>query len=281
MLRRICNTASNSWRYLKREGLGRFTVRLFKEIPYRLRRGKSWFRNQLVGYFVEICGNSWRLDGLRFSLNTPAISRSIKSRFVWGTYEDRERRLIARHIRPDLPVIEGGGSIGVISCLINRLLKDTAQHVVIEANPELISILTKNRNLNGCKFEIVCAALDEHGPTVTFYLHKLSVGGSAQRATGKPVTVPTVTVQGLLNKKNWKCISLVLDIEGAEIDLITMEGEVLKNHVAVLIVEMHTMISKESEIAAALMKIESLGFTLRERAVDVYAYYNERLLSHS
>lgn len=279
MLKKLKTTASNSFRYLKREGIGKFTSRLLKEIPYRLRRGRSWCRNQLVGHVVELCGNSWKLDGLRFSFDTPAISRTIKSRFVWGTYEDRERKLIARHVRPDLPVIEGGGSIGVISCLTNRLLKRPADHIVIEANPELIGILTKNRDLNGCKFDITCAALDQHGPTVTFYLHKLSVGGSAQRATGKPVTVPAVTVKGLLEKHHWQKISLVLDIEGAEIDLVNMESETLKHHVAILIIEMHPMISKQEEIDAALKKIEGLGFTLKDRALDVYAYYNERLLS--
>ena len=42
---------------------------------------------------------------------------------------------IARSLRRDLPVVELGGSIGVVACVTNRLLKDRKAHLVVEANP--------------------------------------------------------------------------------------------------------------------------------------------------
>jgi FkbM family methyltransferase len=273
------STAINAFRYLRRKGLKRFFLRIVEEIPYSAKRTYYWFKFQLTGRFVELCGNKWQLDGLTFSLDAPPIVTSLKGRFFWNTYEDRERTLVKKHILPNLPVIEGGGSIGVISCLTNSLLKNPEKHLVVEANPDLFAILKKNRDLNHCQFEIVEAAMDENGPTVTFYLHRKSVGSSAQRATEKAITMPAVTVAGLLKRTGWEKVSLVVDIEGAEIDLIKHESEALKNHVAVFIVEMHPMISSEAEIAEALATIERLGFTLKDRALDVYAYYNERLLA--
>jgi FkbM family methyltransferase len=279
MLHKISTTASNAGRYLRREGPTQFSKRLLQEIPFRLKRVKPFFKYELMGRYVELRGNAWTLDGLRFSLDDPALVTSLKSRFFWGTYEDRERKLVKKHVIPDLPVIEGGGSIGVISCVTNKLLKDPTKHLVVEANPQLLHVLAHNRDQNGCKFEIVHAALDPHGPTVTFHIHKKFVGGSVQRVTGQPITVDAVTVGGLLRKMNWEKISLVLDIEGAEIDLIHKEADALKNHVAVIIVEMHPMISGAEEIAGALKKLEELGFTYQDRALDVYTYYNTRLVS--
>ena len=278
MFSRIHHVSANSWKYFKREGTRGFLIRLAKEVPYRLSRCRSWFRNQLVGQFVEVCGNKWKLDGLTYSFDTPAISRTVKSRFVWGTYEDKERRLVEQHVPADLPVIEGGGSIGVISNVINRKLSHPENHIVIEANPDLLPVLEANRTLNDAKYEIVHAALDPNGPEVTFYLHKLSVGGSVQRATGSAVTVPAVTVGGLIKEKGWDKVSLVIDIEGGELDLIEKEQEVLKNHVAVFIVEVHHMISDAQDIKKAIQTIERLGFTFKEEQTDVYVYYNENLL---
>ncbi|MEK7563579.1 MAG: FkbM family methyltransferase [Patescibacteria group bacterium] len=277
MLARIRKAAAHTWAYFLREGPLKLLRRIVKEIPYRLRRTKSWWRQHFVGYCIELLGNSWKLDGLRFSLNDPSIARKLKSRFFWGTYENKERRLVRKHLPRDLPVIEGGGSIGVVSCVMNSLLKHPEDHVVIEANPRLIGILTKNRDQNGCKFEIINAAVDQSGKDITFYLHEKFVGGSAQRKTETPVTVPSINIKDILEKKGWKKASLVLDIEGAEIDLIDKEADVLQKLIAVLIVEMHDMISKPSDIVASLSRLVELGFELKERQMDVYVYYNARL----
>lgn len=277
MLSRIRKAAAHAWAYFRREGFLNLLRRIAKEIPYRLRRTRSWWSQHFIGYCIELLGNSWRLDGLKFSLDDPSIARKLKSRFFWGTYEDKERRLVRKHLPRDLPVIEGGGSIGVVSCVMNSLLEHPEDHVVIEANPRLIAILTKNRDRNRRKFEIINAAVDQSGKDVTFYLHEKFVGGSAQRKTDTPVTVPSITVRQVLNKKGWKKVSLVLDIEGAEIDLIEKEADVLKKHVAVIIVEMHDMISDPADIKAALAKLETLGFEMKERQMDVYVYANTNL----
>lgn len=263
--------------YLQREGFLKFLRRMGKEIPYRLRRTRSWWSQYFIGRCIEILGDAWTLDGLRFSLRDPSIATKLKSRFFWNTYEDKKRRLVRKHLDPALPVIEGGGSIGVVSCVINRLLKSPQNHVVIEANPRLIGILTENRDRNRCEFEIINAAVDQSGKDITFYLHEKFVGGSAQRKTETPVTVPSVNVKRVLDKKGWEKASLVIDIEGAEIDLIEKEADVLKKHIAVIIVEMHDMISDPGDIKTALEKLETLGFELKERQMDVYVFANPNL----
>ena len=64
----------------------------------------------------------------------------------------------ALYVDPNLPVIEFGGCIGVISCLTNKKIKDKKKHIVVEAQPYLIETLKKNRNNNDCKlvYQLFC-----------------------------------------------------------------------------------------------------------------------------
>src|SRR2546426_6211274 len=84
------------------------------------------------GRLIEIRGNNVSIDGCTFSLESPAIATQSKSRFMFGQYERPEREAIRRFLDPTLPVVEFGGSIGVLSCLTNRRLSDPQRHVVIE-----------------------------------------------------------------------------------------------------------------------------------------------------
>lgn len=267
--------ASASLAYLQKEGLGRFARRVFQELAHRAKRARSFSRRYIAGRWVELRGDEWELDGMMFSLSSPGIATHYKNRFVSGGHEDKERRLVVKHVRRDLPVIEGGGCVGVVSCVTNRLLKDPTRHIVVEANPKLWDVLKKNRDRNGCKFDVVEAAFDENGPQVTFHIHKLFVGGSVQRETDEKVTVPAVTLRGLLQKTGWNAVTFVLDIEGGEIDLMEKEMDVLRDHVKVFIVEMHPAISGDRAIADAMSMLERAGFTFVDRETDVYVFTKE------
>lgn len=263
---------SNAFKYLQREGLQPFLVRAAQELSHRAYTAKSYARRYVTGRFVEFCGNTWTLDDCTFSFDSPAIATEYKNRFVSGKYEDKERRLVRKYVDPSLPVIEGGGCLGVVSCVTNKLLRDPTKHVVVEAHPDLWEVLEANRNRNGCGFEIIRGAFDQSGTSVTFHIHKLFVGGSVQRKTERSVTVPAVTVRSLLQKTGWDRVNLVLDIEGAEIDLFEKEADAIRDHVAVIIVEMHPVISGEQAVARALQTVERLGFVFKERQEDVYVY---------
>lgn len=265
-------TLSRASQYLRKEGLTHFGRRALRECRYRLRRVNHWCRKTPVGFLAECRGNRWTLDGLTFSLDAPGITTQLKSGFVWGTYERNERDLVARYLRRDLPVIEGGACIGVVACVTNRLLDDPTKHVVIEANPELLPTLTKNRDQNDCKFEIVHAAIDQHGAAVTFHIFRNFLGGSVQLPSKKQVTVPAVTIGSLIKERGWDQFSLILDIEGAEIDLINEEAQILRDHVAVMIVEMHPGTTGEQSVTDAIATLERLGFSVREQRDTVYVF---------
>ena len=94
-----------------------------------------------------------------FRSTRPSVNRAQK----WGLYtephEPHERALLKRWLPKDLPIVEFGGGIGVVSCSANRRLDRPEQHIVIEANPAVTPLLEQNRDLNGCRFQVKNMAL--------------------------------------------------------------------------------------------------------------------------
>ena len=102
-----------------------------------------------------------RLDGCRFRLDTPEVSDALRYLLLSGKHEKSERILVKKYVDADLPLVELGGALGVVSCVANKLLTRPDQHVVVAANPALIPILLDNRDRNGCRFTVVNRAIDQ------------------------------------------------------------------------------------------------------------------------
>ena len=144
----------------------------------------SWYLNNpwILGRLVELRGNRGLVDGLTFSLDSPAIKTRYKSGFFRGDYEAPECALLQQAVDPNLGVVEFGASIGVMACLTNRKLNDRKRHVVVEANALLIPVLENNREINNCGFQIINKAVAYGCDTIDFKLHDWFVGGSVQGA---------------------------------------------------------------------------------------------------
>ena len=267
----------DAWRYFCANGPLKFLYQTRKEF-YRRFIGitKDRFYS---GRIVELLGNRWRLNGLLFFLNNSAIETRLKSRFLLGVYEKEERILVKKYLRRDCATIEFGASIGVVSCLTNSLMEHPKQHVVVEANPHLISTLELNKKKNRCGFTVMHAALAYGAEKITFYLHDRFVGGSVQRETKNCVEVATTSLGALVKKYGFSRINLVCDAEGAELELIAKEGEVLRNHVCMAIIEVHPgIINTEDEVEHAHQQLLNLGFTEIDRQHIVRVYRNNSLL---
>ena len=180
-------------------------------------------------------------------------------------YEAAERRAVVRYLRRDMPVIELGGSMGVVACVTNRLLADPSRHVVVEANPLAIPQLELNRKLNGCQFEIVNRAIAYGAPSVTFSPSSDLAGSSITRAGDQsPVTVDTVGLADLAHDRGFGRFNLVCDIEGLEYDLVCHEAEVLKK-ADTIILETHARFIGEEKFRAMMTRLDGLGFRIVEQ----------------
>jgi hypothetical protein len=131
-----------------------------------------------AGSYFDVFRRFYRTDGMIFYVPREQTTLSLRGKFVVDTYELPERTLVKRHLRRGATVLELGGGIGVLSCLINRRLDasltkraylsapwrwrtlrrsiawhlmplwEPTSHLVIETNPNLIPVLERNRHIN-------------------------------------------------------------------------------------------------------------------------------------
>ena len=218
-----------------------------------------WRHRRLIGNFIERRGNIIHIDGAQFSLDTPLLSTQRKALFL-GQHEIYERIAIKDHLDPACPVIELGAGIGVISCLVNRMLNHPDQHVVMEPNTELIPLLDENRRLNNCQFSIVNAALAYGSEFVDLYQRPSILTATTLESTDRKISVPAMTLQRVLDQFNLDHVTLICDIEGAEVELISEEQEILINHIQMVIMELHPSEVGASAFQKMLAQLTQSGF---------------------
>ena len=122
-----------------------------------------------------------------------------------------ERALIKRWLPNDLPVLEFGGGLGVVSCLVNRKLANPSRHVVVEADPGMISVLERNRNINGLNFTVINKAIAYGCDHTDLNIDAEFIGTSIVGASvGKTIKVGTTSVLSLMAEMNfansWNCL---------------------------------------------------------------------------
>jgi FkbM family methyltransferase len=227
----------------------------------------------LIGRLVEIGGNRVTLDGLTFALDNSLIRTRDKSTVCRGLHEAPELALVRTRLVTALPVIELGGGIGIVSCNINRMLAHPGDHIVVEANPDLIPTLETNRRLNRCLYQVRSAALaygDEQTVLAIDSWATSRVGGGGTRRA----VVATTTLAKLVRESGFPQVNLVVDIEGAEADLVEREGALLAQRVRTLILETHPSITGAERAANMIATIGSLGFAQTARVRQVLAFDN-------
>jgi len=208
-------------------------------------------------------GGLARLDGCRFVLRD--TEENVRAPLLRGVYEKPERVAIKRFLRRELPVIELGGSIGVVACITNKMLANPTRHLVVEADPGLIPRLTENRNLNGCQFEVLNRALAYGASSVSFFTTPDTRGGGIHHTSGTEFSVPATTLEQAARDFSFERGTLICDIEGAEVDLVDNEIGVLERRVETLIVEVHPHIVGQTRIDSMLEALKQAGFEVIHR----------------
>ena len=159
--------------------------------------------------------------------------------------------------------------------MVGKMLLDPTRQVVLECNPMLLPTLKKNRDVNGCRFEIEPLALAYGRQTVSFTVtDHFMLGGVGNRPTAR-VDVPTTYLRKILDKYGFDRINLISDCEGAEIGLVDHEADLLRDRVGRLIVEIHEL--APGTIDRTVAKICNLGFVAKQRLRGgVLAFENSR-----
>jgi len=239
-------------------------------------------KNWLAGKIVEVLGDTGKLNGLSFDLSNPYISTFLKSRFLFKTYESGTVRTLREYLDAELPVVEFGGCIGVVSCLTNRALTYPIEHVVVEAQPFLIETLQANRDYNNCQFQIIHGALAYGSREVDFWISpRYFIGNSLKEKDGwSPVKVPTVSLQDIVEQRRYDKITLIVDVEGAEIELVKNEIDLMSRVVKTLVIELHPAewYAGKEATEDLKVKLKEAGFEQRFCVRNDYVFINTGLI---
>lgn len=184
-----------------------------------LARFNPWNRNWLLGKLFELRGGIYICDGLTFKIPHRAMPTSLKARFLLDSYERPERQLVRENVVADDCVLELGACLGVVSCAINTQLKRQGNQVSLEANPELQDIVAENRTRNRCGF-IYLSGMIGDGSAVDFWVSSVPTASSELSKRGIRISVRSFTIESLCVLVDQPFTCLVLDIEGAELELV-------------------------------------------------------------
>lgn len=237
---------------------------------------RDFFRRRRVSRHFARHGNAFDFHGV--TVHLPEDDIAAANALIRNKYEREEAALIGAHLAPDLPVIELGGSLGVVSALIRSRLAADVRHLIVEANPSLVETCAGNaarRSAPGAT-EVLHAALHYDAPVARFRVAR-DVHSSAVASGGDSagvLEVPAVTLADLHARiGSPDRFNLVSDIEGAEFELFRRETGILR-HVDVAIVELHPRTYRDNaqDENELFRSAQAAGLHMAERRADVVLF---------
>lgn len=212
---------------IKNDGLTSFANRFFSFIKYKFLNFQRRLRLQL--------GLMW-IGGARIKVGVNPPQGVIS---LLNSSLEIEERAFARMLPSEVPVIELGSGVGLVSHEISRTLHEDVEHIMVEANPDLIPILKNTCTLNEISGKIINSGYNTREKNVSIQNEESTYVHAETKKAGSGPTVEAITVEKILEDISGMDFSLVVDIEGAENDLLD-EWELIENHCTTVLIEYHS-----------------------------------------
>ena len=194
--------------------------------------------------------------GVAASLLTPKISQALAS----GRYENAENRAIRQHVGKRGRVLDLGGGIGLTSVTAGQIVGGN-RLVVVEANPELIPLISDNLQSNGVTGADVrhyAVVPQDHARVVEFHLTRGFWAGALKPqfpGQARTVEVRAVGFDALLGEVRPSV--LICDLEGTEAELFQHP---LPVSLQVIILELHPNHYDGTTLSGVFERLAALDF---------------------
>jgi len=193
------------------------------------------------------------------------VSDKIKRSLFRGTYESEELKMIQEVIQADERVLELGGGLGVTTSLMAKIASP-ALVWTFEANPHTFELMRSHLALNEIhNVQAIQAVVGQEAGEVDFYVSKDFWGSSLiPRPESKRIVVPVHSLKEVLNEV--LPTTVVIDIEGAEYDLLLLKSWRETPSLKRIIVEFHKFSTEQSqsEKLAHIFNLFTIHFELNE-----------------
>jgi len=198
------------------------------------------------------------------------LPRHARMRIRRGDHEHEEIALALQHVDADATVLELGGCVGGVSCALNGILHNPERHVVMEIDAKVLPVLRRNRDRNKSRFSIVHGGLSRD-PHIRFRRKRNAVLNSTKSTEGRKRTSPAYGFTDLYNTFASRFDTLVMDVEGAEIDIIRDFSDEIQQ-MRCIIVEFHPHLAHADEIDECRNELVRMGFQPVQKKGDTEAW---------
>jgi FkbM family methyltransferase len=225
-----------------------------------------------AGLYFDTFQRQYETEGMVFAIPKEHTTRSMRGKFMADTYELPERTMAKRHLPSSSRVLELGGCIGVLSCVINRLLDSPTSHVVVEANPSLIPTLERNGNVNRAVFKIENCVVSRNA-SERLAIHR---NMDSSYVDGHGIPVLTKTLEALEAAHEIEFDAIVMDIEGGEASFI--EDHVGKlRQLTFLMIEFHPASLGETTVDRLRCMLQDVGLCKIDQMLTTEVYVRRQL----
>ena len=204
----------------------------------------------------------------------PTVDPNIRYILAKGRpYEAEEVAFAQTVLRPGDPVIELGGSLGVVSRVIRELIGPDAPHVIVEANPDLVPICRANAGGRD-KTEIINAAIAYTGEAEVVFARGENAHAGHLATKGDPDTfsAPVIRLGDVVARLPSDAqFTLVSDIEGGELQMFADEPAETFERLAHAVIEIHPRAFQQASSSEDdFMRLtRDKGLVLLDRKADV------------
>lgn len=214
-----------------------------------------------LGSYIKKYSKKNRYGHCLFDLSHQRITDSTAGEIFLKRYERTEIKMARKYLPRSMSVIEMGGCLGVTACIVNRWLDTPQRHIVVEADPELVGIIDRQRCLNESEFTVLNRAISYSSNKVKFRRDiKNPVCGSLAGDSDKSVFEVDAITLSQLGELLPGPYSLVCDIEGAEGELLKYDAKFFRHRIVWVIMETHNYPGISMTKNELLDAFSALGF---------------------
>lgn len=201
------------------------------------------------------------------------VAKEILEGLRSGAYEKKEIEHAVANVTDSDVVLELGGGIGVVSCII---LKNSSpkNYICVEANPHMFELIKRNHALNGVTNCVAVNGVLTHGKEEFFDFYVCDNFHSSslvpQKEYKEIIKVKAFSFNEFI--KNYQPSFLICDIEGGEYDILCDEADL--SSVKKICLEVHNVAGKS--MRELFNFLFSQGFWLKTSKLKKGVHYFER-----
>jgi FkbM family methyltransferase len=229
----------------------------FRKHPVRVSSGVvSWEIHKLLSRNMAL-----ELDGLK--LTARPIDGNGRLICYFGTKFDTIFDFLKTYLKQGMVFVDVGANIGSHAINAARLVGASGAVFAFEADPDTYRLLDENIKSNGLRNIVLKqTCVSDHVGTLSFYKHKDSAKSSIiDRGERDSVTLPSDTLDNLI-PANTKIDILKVDVEGAELSVLSGARTVFSDHrrPSIVIIEVFDVRDNQDKSEGIREVLEGYGY---------------------